>query len=68
MNCFSHKSFLIMISDENGNPFPWLNVSARSKAEAERKARKIGLNGCYKDRLDTVSAVENGISYTYKTL
>lgn len=63
-----HKSFSITIHDENGCPFRWLHVNARSKTEAERKARKIGENGCYKDRLDTIAAVEDGIEYTYKAL
>lgn len=65
---YAHKSFAISINDEAGNPFPWLNVTARSEAEARRKARKIGENGCYKDRLDSIIAVESGIEYTYKPL
>lgn len=64
----SHKSFKIFINDESGYSFPWLNVAAQTQAEAIRKARKIGKNGCYKDRLDTIAAVENGICYTYKAI
>lgn len=63
-----HKLFKITIHDESGKPFDWLHVTARNKAEAERKARKIGENGCYKDRLDTVTATESGIDYTYKAI
>lgn len=62
---YAHKSFAISINDEAGNPFPWLHVSARSEAEA---ARKIGENGSYKDRLDSIIAVEVGVEYTYKPL
>lgn len=61
-----HKLYKITINDETGNPFQWLNVKARSQAEAERKARKIGENGCFKNRLDTITANENGTEYTYK--
>ena len=60
------KLYKISINDEAGNPFQWLNVTARSQAEAERKARKIGENGCFKNQLDTITAAENGTEYTYK--
>ncbi|MDE7308648.1 MAG: hypothetical protein K2N61_08350 [Lachnospiraceae bacterium] len=65
---YTHKSFAISINDETGNPFSWLNVTARSKAEAVRKTYKIGENGCYKDRLDSITAAENGVNYTYSIL
>ncbi len=60
-----HKSFLITIHDEKGSPFHWLHINANSKLEAEQKARKIGKTGAYKDRIDTIVAVEDGIEYTY---
>ena len=63
-----NKSFTITIHDENGCLLRWLHVNARSKSEAEQKARKIGANGCYKKCLDTIVANEDGIEYTYKPL
>ena len=38
---YTHKQFLIRISDNSGIPFDWLNVKARTEAEAIKKARKI---------------------------
>lgn len=36
--------------------------------EAVRKARATAARGCYKDQLDTITATESGIEYTYKTI
>ena len=38
------------------------------KMEAVKKARVTAARGCYKDQLDTITATESGIEYTYKTI
>ncbi len=63
---YMHKQFLVRIADNSGVPFDWLNVKARTEAEAIKKAQKIAENGIYKENLDTITATENGVSYTYK--
>lgn len=68
LKCYASKSYAISINNETGNPFLWIHVNARSEAEAKNKARKTGKNGCYKDRLDSIVATEDGVEYTYKPL
>lgn len=64
----SHKKFLITIVDNGGERIDWINVSARSKTEAVRKAETIAGRGCYRDQIDTIEAHENGVEYTYSHL
>lgn len=63
-----HKSFQISIVDNDGVRIDWLNVNAGSENAAVGKARVIAARGCYKDQLDTITATESGIEYTYKTI
>ena len=51
---------------ENISTVPAPSAPVIHATEAERKARKIGENGCFKNRLDTITATENGTEYTYK--
>ena len=64
----AHKSFAISIVNNDGVRIDWLHISARSQNEAIRKARATAARGCYKDQLDTITATESGIEYTYKTM
>lgn len=64
----AHKSFAISIVNNDGVRIDWLHISARSQNEAIRKARATAARGCYKDQLDTITATESGIEYTYKTI
>ena len=64
----AHKSFAISIVNNDGVRIDWLHISARSQNEAIRKARVTAARGCYKDQLDTITATESGIAYTYKTI
>ena len=64
----AHKSFAISIMNNDGVRIDWLHISARSQNEAVRKARATAARGCYKDQLDTITATESGIEYTYKTI
>ena len=52
----------------DGVRIDWLHISARSQNEAVKKARVTAARGCYKDQLDTITATESGIEYTYKTI
>lgn len=36
--------------------------------QPSKKARVIAARGCYKDQIDSINAVENGIDYTYKPI
>lgn len=63
-----HKSFQISIVDNDGVRIDWLNVNAGSENAAVSKARVIAARGCYKDQIDSIKAVENGIDYTYKPI
>lgn len=36
--------------------------------QPSKKARVIAARGCYKDQIDSIKAVENGIDYTYKPI
>lgn len=65
---FIYKSFAISIVNNDGVRIDWLHISARSQNEAIRKARATAARGCYKDQLDTITATESGIEYTYKTM
>lgn len=56
------------IMNNDGVRIDWLHISARSQNEAVRKARATAARGCYKDQLDTITATESGIEYTYKTI
>lgn len=58
-----HKSFQISIVDNDGVRIDWLNVNAGSENAAVSKARVIAARGCYKDQIDSIKAVENGIDY-----
>lgn len=64
----AHKSFAISIMNNDGVRIDWLHINARSQSEAVRKARATAARGCYKDQLDTITATESGIEYTYKTI
>lgn len=64
----AHKSFAISIMNNDGVRIDWLRINARSQNEAVRKARVTAARGCYKDQLDTITATESGIEYTYKTI
>lgn len=64
----AHKSFAISIVNNDGVRIDWLHISARSQNEAVRKARVIAARGCYKDQIDSIKAVENGIDYTYEPI
>ena len=64
----AHKSFAISIVNNDSVRIDWLHISARSQNEAIRKARATAARGCYKDQLDTITATESGIEYTYKTI
>ena len=64
----AHKSFAISIVNNDGVRIDWLNVNAGSENAAIKKARVIAARGCYKDQLDTITATESGIEYTYKTI
>lgn len=63
-----HKSFQISIVGNDGVRIDWLNVNAGSENAAVSKARVIAARGCYKDQIDSIKAVENGIDYTYKPI
>lgn len=63
-----HKSFQISIMNNDGVRIDWLHINAKSQNEAVRKARVTASRGCYKDQLDTITATESGIEYTYKTI
>lgn len=52
-----HKSFQISIVNNDG-----------VRNAAIKKARVIAARGCYKDQIDSIKAVENGIDYTYKPI
>lgn len=54
--------------DNDGVRIDWLNVNAGSENAAVSKARVIAARGCYKDQIDSIKAVENGIDYTYKPI
>lgn len=43
----------------------WDELQAK---EVVKKARVTAARGCYKDQLDTITATESGIEYTYKTI
>lgn len=68
------KTDIVICSKCNGSGkydgvrIDWLHISARSQNEAIRKARVTAARGCYKDQLDTITATESGIEYTYKTI
>lgn len=64
----AHKSFAISIVNNDGVRIDWLHINARSQSAAVSKARVIAARGCYKDQIDSIKAVENGIDYTYKTI
>lgn len=68
VKCIAHKSFAISIVNNDGVRIDWLHINARSQSEAVRKARATAARGCYKDQLDTITATESGIEYTYKTI
>lgn len=61
-------TFQISIVDNDGVRIDWLNVNAGSENAAVSKARVIAARGCYKDQIDSIKAVENGIDYTYKPI
>lgn len=63
-----HKSFQISIVNNDGVRIDWLNVNAGSENAAIKKVRVIAARGCYKDQIDSIKAVENGIDYTYKPI
>ena len=63
-----HKSFQVSIMNNDGVRIDWLHINAKSQNEAVRKARVTASRGCYKDQLDTITATESGIEYTYKTI
>lgn len=52
----------------HGVHIDWLHMNVRSQSEAVRKARATAARGCYKDQLDTITATESGIEYTYKAI
>lgn len=58
----------MVLSVKDGVRIDWLNVNAGSENAAIKKARVIAARGCYKDQLDTITATESGIEYTYKTI
>ena len=64
----AHKFFAISIINNDGVRIDWLHINARSQNEAVRKAHTIAAHGCYKDQLDTITATESRIEYTYKCL
>lgn len=64
----AHKSFAISIVNNDGVRIDWLHISARSQNEAVRKASVTAARGYYKDQIDSIKAVENGIDYTYKPI
>ena len=64
----AHKSFVISIVSNDGVRIDWLHMNARSEKEATRKARVVAARGCYKNQLDTITATESGIEYTFKTI
>lgn len=64
----ARKSFAISIVNNDGVRIDWLHISARSQNEAVRKASVTAARGCYKDQIDSIKAVENGIDYTYKPI
>jgi DnaJ-class molecular chaperone len=64
----AHKSFTISIVNNDGARIDWLHMSARSEKEAIGKARVVAARGCYKNQLDTITATESGIEYTFKTI
>ena len=64
----AHKSFVISILNNDGVRIDWLHMNARSQNEAVRKARATAARGCYKDQLDTITATESGVEYTFKTI
>ena len=64
----AHKVFDISIVDNEGERIEWMCVIARSENEAIKKAKKIGERGIYKNQLDTITASERGIEYTYKAI
>ena len=53
----AHKSFAISIMNNDGVRIDWLHINARSQNEAVRKARATAARGCYKDQLDTITAI-----------
>lgn len=59
------KTFIITIIDNEGNRINWIGQNAKSEKEAIRKARKIAERGCYAKNVDTIEAIENGVSYDY---
>lgn len=58
----------LSIVNNDGVRIDWLNVNAGSENAAIKKARVIAARGCYKDQIDSIKAVENGIDYTYKPI
>lgn len=64
----TYKSFAISIINNEGIRMKWVHINAKSEKEAIRKARMIAARGCYKDNIDTIIAVEDGIEYIYKTM
>ena len=52
--------------DNGGERIDWLHIPARNKNGSMRKARAV--RGCYKYQVDTITAAECGIEYTYKAI
>lgn len=65
---YTSQSYKITIINKAGNRIDWLHQTAKSSAEAIRKARKIAERGIYKDNIDTIEAVPDGEHYTYRKL
>lgn len=63
-----HKNFTITIIDNDGNRINWIGQNAKTEKEAIRKAKKIAERGCYSQNADTIEAIENGVSYTYRKI
>jgi DnaJ-class molecular chaperone len=61
----AHKQYTISIIDCDGIRIQWIHVNANTEQAAIKKAKEIALRGCYKDNVDTIQAIEEGVKYTY---
>lgn len=65
---YTAQSFKISIETDEGRRIDWINITGKSKAEAERKAKKIAERGIYKDKADTIIAEPDGVTHTYRKI
>jgi DnaJ-class molecular chaperone len=62
------KAFTITIINNEGKRINWIGQNAKNEKEAIRKAEKIAERGCYAEYINTIKAIENGVSYDYKKI